>query len=181
MKRSLLVAGAVLAVAALVPQIAAAEPSLVVVRHADRPVNSAEEDPALSQLGEERAAALATALGAANITSIITTQYRRTQETARPLARQLGIEPQEVKRQLDISVHVSEVVEAVRKKTGQVLVVGHSDTVSAIVAALGGPNRLKLCETSYGHVFVITPSVPTSPVLWLRYGKPDPPPSKDCL
>jgi hypothetical protein len=76
-------AGALLLLAAFsaLPQAAQAEPPLVVlVRHADRGAESAE-DPGLSPAGEARAKALGHALGFAHIGAVITTQYRRTHET----------------------------------------------------------------------------------------------------
>ncbi|HEX5683278.1 MAG TPA: histidine phosphatase family protein [Ideonella sp.] len=162
---------------------AAAEPSLVVVvRHANKATEPAN-DPALSPAGQQRAAALAVALESANINSIITTPYRRTRETAMPLAQRLGIQLQVVAPRSGESpeVHVAEVAALVRKQSGQVLVVGHSNTVPALVQALGGPRLLELCETSFGQAFVVVaPKAKDSTVLRLRYGEPDAPPADDC-
>lgn len=172
-------AGAVLASAP-----ALAEPNLVVVvRHADKGSEPAS-DPALSPAGQLRAAALAAALESAHITSIITTPYRRTRETALPLARRLGLQPQVVAPRSGESAeaHVAEVAALVRKQSGQVLVVGHSNTVPAIVQALGGPRMLELCESSFGQAFVVvSPKATESTVLRLRYGAPDAPPADDCM
>src|SRR5258706_16461479 len=62
------------------------------VRHAERIADG--EDPALTAVGEARAQALATTLRESGITVIITTQWRRTRDTAKPLAAQLRITPE---------------------------------------------------------------------------------------
>lgn len=159
-----------------------AEPALVIiVRHADRGSEPAA-DPALTPDGVRRASALASALGSANITAIITTQYRRTRDTAGPLAKARGIEPLVVPaRRGDLPAHIGDVVSAVRQQSGNVLVVGHSDTVSAILAALNGPTLPKLCEGSFDHIYVLAYANPKSSFLHLRYGEPGAAPTEGCL
>ena len=62
------------------------------------------------------------------------------------------------------------------------LVVGHSDTVPAIVRALGGPVLERLCEpTEYASLFtlVLDGDAPASMTRsW--YGRPDPPLPPEC-
>jgi len=159
-----------------------AEPNLVViVRHAERGTEPAD-DPALTPDGERRAAALTSALASANITSIITTQYRRTRDTAAPVAKALGIEPTVVRAERgEGAAHIRELAAAVHRQTGNVLVVGHSDTVSALVAALKGPALPRLCDTSFDPIFVLTASDPKHSFLQLRYGAPSATPAAGCL
>ncbi|MEK8033129.1 phosphoglycerate mutase family protein [Ideonella sp. DXS29W] len=177
---------AVVAAASLAAAASArAEPaSVVVVRHAEKAADGAS-DPGLSPAGQQRAQALVTALESARITSIITTSYRRTRETALPLARRLGIALQVVAPRMGETPqsHVAEVVALVRQQAGPVLVVGHSNTAPAIVQALGGPKMPDLCDSSYSHLFVVTPLKPPdgASVLKMRYGEPDPAPHEDCL
>ena len=59
------------------------------VRHTER--ESEGEDPPLVAAGEARAQALAETLRDAGITRIITTQWRRTRDTAQPLAKLLRL------------------------------------------------------------------------------------------
>ena len=176
--RTLLIA----AFAAMTSIPALAEPGLVViVRHAERGSEPAA-DPALTPEGVNRASVLASALASANITSVITTQYRRTRDTAGPLAKAFGIEPLVVPaRPGDASTHLRDVVDAIRQQSGNVLVVGHSDTVSAILAALNGPTLPKLCDTSFDHVYVLAYANPKSSFLHLRYGEPGAAPKEGCL
>jgi len=54
---------------------------VLLVRHAEKAAEPAD-DPPLTAAGAERAQALATALQDAGVTAIITTQLRRTRETA---------------------------------------------------------------------------------------------------
>ncbi|MDO9453176.1 MAG: histidine phosphatase family protein [Stagnimonas sp.] len=171
MKKSL----AVLLVALLLPWCAThAMPDLVVlVRHAEKATAPAD-DPALSATGQQRAEALAQALEHASITAIITTQFRRTRDTAQPLAVRLHIEPLMVAtRRGESAAHVPEVLAAIQKQNGNVLVVGHSNTVAQIAAALGGPALPDLCETTYGLALVLQPQVKDAALLRLRYGAAD--------
>jgi len=171
----------ILALAVFAVNIAHAEPGLVViVRHAEKAKEPAA-DPALTSEGERRAADLVQAVASAKITSIITTQWRRTRDTAAPLAKALGIEPQVISTKGgDAAAHVRELVEAVRKQSGNVLVVGHSDTVSALLAALNGPKLPNLCDASFDRIFVLAYADPKSSFLNLRYGAPSPPPAEGC-
>lgn len=158
---------------------AAAMPDLVVlVRHAERATEPAG-DPALTPAGEQRAQALAQALAGLRVNAILTTQFRRTRDTAAPLAKALGVQPRVVEARG--AAHVQAVADAVRAQTGVVLVVGHSNTVTAVLAALGGPKLADLCETSFHHAFVLQPSV--EPPRWAQfsYGAPGVAPEAGCL
>lgn len=169
------------ALTGLTPLPAAAQPDLVVlVRHAERAAEPAD-DPGLTPAGEQRAQALVQALAGMRVNAIITTQWRRTRDTAAPLAQALGLQPQEVATQRGgPAVNVQAVAAAVRAQQGVVLVVGHSNTVTAVLAALGGPALAPLCETSFHHAFVLQPGPPAR---WaqLNYGAAGEPPAPGCL
>lgn len=160
---------------------AMAEPTqVIVVRHAERAAEP-KDDPALSPDGVARAEQLAETLRLAQVGTIFTTHYRRTQETAGPLARKLGLKPQVLTiRKGELPAHIAEVAAEVRKASGVVLVVGHSNTVAGIVAALSASRPMILCETSFSHLFVVTPGEPARPALQLSYGKPDVAPEPGC-
>jgi broad specificity phosphatase PhoE len=171
-----------LLLAAALATPAVALPDLVIlVRHAERAAEPAG-DPALSAAGEQRAQALAEALAGLRVNAILTTQFRRTRDTAAPLARALGLQPQVVEaRRGGAAEHVQAVAEAVRSHRGVVLVVGHSNTVTAVAAALGGPKLADLCETSFHHAFLLQPA--SEPPRWAQfsYGAPGMPPQAGCL
>src|SRR3954469_22249177 len=72
---------------------ALAQPStIILVRHAEKATAPAN-DPALTAAGEQRARDLMTALTDARVTAVITTQFQRTQLTAKPLAESAKIAP----------------------------------------------------------------------------------------
>lgn len=160
---------------------ASAEPSLViVVRHAER-APEPNGDPSLSGEGVQRAQLLAATLADAKPTAIITTQFRRTQETALPTAKKFGIEPLVIAlRRGALAAHIQEVVAAVRQLSGVVLVVGHSNTVAEIVAGLSAAKPTQLCETSFSNIYVVNPQPAGSAVLQFKYGQADPAPSVGC-
>jgi len=81
------------------------------------------------------------------------------------------------------------VADAARRHAGRVVVVvGHSNTVPAIVAALGGPRMADLCDAAYATMFVVGPASPrvatTGPapaaVVRAQYGRPDAPGATEC-
>ena len=151
-----------------------------VVRHAERALEP-KDDPAISPDGVARAEALANTLAAAQIGTIITTHYRRTQETAAPTARRFGLTPRVMGIQPGgAAAHIEEVVAEIKKASGAVLVVGHSNTVAGIVAGLSASKPVKLCETSFSNLFVVNVQEPPLPAVQLKYGKPDGPAEPGC-
>jgi broad specificity phosphatase PhoE len=127
---------------------------VIVVRHAERAPGSG--DPPISEAGQARAKALAEVAKAAGVSAVITTQLQRTRQTAAPLAELLGLTPTVVTTQSDVARHAAEIAAAVRQHGGKtVLVVGHSNTVPAIISALGGPKFADLCEPEYDNVFTL--------------------------
>lgn len=185
----LAVVGVLLAgVGVLLAGAAAAEPGartvVYIVRHAEK-ATEPRRDPGLTPAGEERAEALASSLADSRLTGIVTTQFRRTKETASPVARVAGLEPLTVRyRPGEMDVHGEAVAATIRGKFrgGIVLVVGHSDTVPAIVRALGGPVVARLCEpTEYASLFalVVDAEAPAS-LTRSEYGRPNPPTPPEC-
>ena len=117
---------------------------------------------------------MATRLHDAGITAIIATQLKRTQETAEPLAAQLGLAAEVVP--VGGPAHADSVAAAImRHRGGKVLVVGHSNTITPIIAALGGPKLPNLCDSEYSTLFVVRLTGSPSPVVVRQhYGAPDP-------
>jgi phosphohistidine phosphatase SixA len=129
----------------------AAEQCLESVGH--EPAN----DPGLTQAGMKRAQDLVTALGDTGVTGIITTQMRRTQETAKPLATKIGVTPEVVKIPADdqghvsrdLSSHLAALQAALHHYAGGVvLVVGHDNSAPELIAAFGGPKHTELLQDS---------------------------------
>jgi broad specificity phosphatase PhoE len=159
-------------IAMLFSAYALAEPTtVIIVRHAERATEPAN-DPALSPAGQLRATQLADALAQFKVNAIITTNLRRTKETAQPLAKKMALQAIEIGvRKGEAAMHVPEVVAAILKLSGTVLVVGHSNTAAQIVTALTDAPMLPLCETSFSHVFIV--NLAAKSVAKLRYGQMD--------
>ena len=136
------------------PSPAAPSTVVLLVRHAERAPGSG--DVPISDAGQARAAALADVGKVAGVSAIITTQFQRTQQTAAPLAIALGLTPVVVGTGAEAAKHVADVAAAVRAQAGKtVLVVGHSNTIPAIIAALGGPRFKDYCEPEYDNLVVM--------------------------
>ena len=143
-----------LAMIAAAPARIAPATVVLVVRHAERAPGSG--DPPISEAGQARALALAEIGKVTGVSVIITTQLQRTRQTAAPLAEALGIAAEVVTTQSDVPKHAADVAAAVRRHAGKtVLVVGHSNTVPAIVAALGGTKVPDLCDPEYDALFTL--------------------------
>ena len=151
-----------------------AQPSLIVlVRHSEK-ADVPGNDPPLSEAGKARAVALASALANANVDHIIVTPYKRTSETAAQVAKARELTPQVISLQGGLAAHVEAVAAAVRAKKGTVLVVGHSNTIPAIVAALGGPKFPDICESAYATMYLLRPEAGKDPTLAVSFfGSPD--------
>ena len=127
-------------------------PVIYLVRHAERAAISGHvpSDTGLSAAGRKRAEALVRALKDAQITAIYTTEYKRTRETAAPVARSLGIQPEVIPGD-----DLSGLVAKLKASPGNVLVVGHSNTLPQIISALGASSRVTVAESDYDNLFLV--------------------------
>lgn len=153
----------VAALTLLAPVSAHAQALIYFVRHAERAdggagvqtntMTSTPADPSLSAAGEARAAKLAAMLGDAGIKAIYVTEFKRTQETAKPLASKLGLEVQVV-----ASKDYASLVAKIRTNHARdtVLVIGHSNTLPEAIKAFGGP-EVKIADDDYTAVYILAP------------------------
>lgn len=135
----------------LLPPFAAADVLVVVVRHAEKATDD-PRDPALSAEGEARARALAAALAGSRLDAVYATQFKRTQQTAAPAAEAAGVDV--TVRPIDgnnATTYAADLARDLRALPAGsvVLVVGHSNTVPGIVAALDGRPPREMPETEY--------------------------------
>src|SRR5687768_5460755 len=137
------------------PAAIAAPPTVVLlVRHAEKAAQPAQ-DPPLTEGGSARARALVAVARDAGVKAIISTQFLRTRNTAEPTATALSLTP-EIVQAGGLPQHAKAVAEQVMKHAGgTVLVVGHSNTIPAIVGALGAPQPRDLCDSEYDQLFVV--------------------------
>ncbi|WP_457651455.1 SixA phosphatase family protein [Rhodocaloribacter sp.] len=142
------------------------------VRHAEAVSPELRQDPKnphLSEAGHMRAAHLAYVLGDAGITRILSTDFHRTRETARPLAEKLG---------LDVASYdpydLPGFAEALRGMRGRILVAGHSNTTPKLVELLGGDPGPPIDEkTEYDRLYVVVLGADGAvTTTLLRYGAP---------
>lgn len=140
-----------LAVMALLPALAEADVLVVVVRHAEKATND-PRDPDLNADGRARARELAAALAGSRLDAAYATQFKRTRQTAAPAAAAAGIEV--TVRPVDGANGATYAADLARDLRALppgsvVLVVGHSNTVPAIVAAIDGRPEREMPETEY--------------------------------
>lgn len=123
---------------------------IYLVRHGET-ADDGTRDPALSAEGRERATRLARMLATAGLDAVHTTAYRRTRETAAPVAAATGLTARE---------YDPRALEAFARRLlgegGRHLVVGHSNTTPELVDLLGGASGGAMGEEEYGRVYVIT-------------------------
>ena len=168
-KRTLCVS--LMAIAVLVPGVAAAQQTVIFVRHAERAdggagtksMTGAPADPLLSAAGEARASRLAAMLADAGITGIYATEFKRTQDTAKPLAARLGLSVQ-ILPSKDSAALVAK-ARADHSK-GVVLVIGHSNTLPDAIRAFGG-REIKIADDDYTGIYILTPA--TGAMTVIRY------------
>jgi broad specificity phosphatase PhoE len=148
----------------LLPSAALAQPVAFVVRHAERADAgmAATKDPDLSDAGRARAQSLAAMLKDAQITGIYVSEFKRTRQTADPLAALLKVEPVAIGEK-DIAQLVARVRDA-----GNVLIVGHSNTVPAILKALGVTDPITIGDAEFDNLFIVTRGA-TPSLVRLRY------------
>ncbi|WP_416305375.1 SixA phosphatase family protein [Neptunicella sp. SCSIO 80796] len=118
-------------------------------RHAEK-VESASQDPGLTEQGKKRAKNLAKFLADKNIKAVYSTDYQRTEQTAKPVAEQL---------ELPIIVYNDEELPALAamltEQRQDALVVGHSNTTPLLVHLTGGDAE-SIDESRYGDLFAVT-------------------------
>ncbi len=166
MKRTTILALALLA-GGVLPG-AAQDTYVVLARHAEK---EAGDDPDLTAQGRARAAALAHALTQWPIEAVFVSQFLRTQATARPLEGRFEIEAIEVDAG-DVDGLAARILEEGR---AAVAVVGHSNTVPALIRALGVAEVPEIPEHQYDDLFVVRLSEDgRAYLLHFKYGAPTP-------
>ena len=125
-----------------------AKHEIYLVRHAEKQKG---DDPALTEAGKARAETLAELLSDKGLTEIYSTDYKRTRETAAPIAERTRLEVQ-----LYDASDLEAFAEVLKSKQGVLLVVGHSNTTPPLAAALGGDPGTPIDEsTEYDRLYVI--------------------------
>ena len=166
-------AGLAIVLLLALPAVTSAQSLVIFVRHAERAdggaaaanksMTGAPADPLISAEGAARAAKLATLLADSRIKAIYATEFKRTQDTGKPLAAKLGLTVQ--------SVTASDTAALLAKAKSEhpndvVLVIGHSNTIPAAMKAFGGP-EIKIADDEYSAIYVLAPT--TGAITLIRY------------
>ena len=122
--------------------------TVFIVRHAEKADDS--KDAELSGAGRARAEALANMLRDSKISVIYTTEFKRTQQTAAPLAKALGLTVTTLPAENQAAL-----VGKLRTSTATSLVVGHSNTILDIIKALGITEPVNIPDSDYENLFVV--------------------------
>lgn len=130
--------------------------TVYVVRHAEKVASSdnaakmMENDPPLSDAGKVRALVLKDELKDKRIRHIYSTNTLRTKSTAEPLS-------QAIKINIELYNNIDSLISTIKATKGNVLVVGHSNTVDDIVNKLSGQVNIAtdLKDGEYDNLFVV--------------------------
>ena len=135
--------------------VSAQKKTIVLVRHAEKAASTEMDktgDVDLSQEGRERAERLAKAVKKYKPHEIFATDYKRTKQTAEPIAKIRGKEIQtyDPAKQADL------VAKILTSTTDHYLIVGHSNTTPALANLLLKKEIFKqMPDTEYGVFWVI--------------------------
>ena len=134
-------------------QMARAEDAtLYLVRHAEK---LADSDPGLTEQGHARAAALAVLLKDVGVSKVYSTDYKRTRQTAEPVAKQKGLEISLYNPRAFQEFATGLKAEFLAEKK-PMLVVGHSNTTPYLATLLTGKEFPMLSEDQYDHIYKVT-------------------------
>jgi len=148
--------------------------TVIFVRHAEKAETPAD-DPPLSDAGRLRVAELTRQLVDADVVqgidAVYSTPYRRTVETAQPVADALG---------LPVNSYDAGDTEAimeyiVKKHKGKIiLVVGHSNTLPALIGNMGASKKVPpIADDEYDNIYIVSiPWFGKTKTIRLRYGAP---------
>jgi broad specificity phosphatase PhoE len=125
--------------------------TIYIVRHAEKQLEG--KDPVLAYVGGVRAKKLAQILENQSIKRVLSTDFIRTRDTGEPTAAAAGLtlEIYDPKNQ-------EALVGDLRASEGNVLVVGHSNTVSQLANAFidEGEKFADLTDLEYDFIYVVT-------------------------
>lgn len=126
-----------------------AEPSKIyLVRHAEKVTTVRDGD--LTKQGQQRAKNVAHMLKSAGINAIYSTDYKRTQQTAAPLAKTLNLKVQSYNPR-----ELKAFAENLKQQSGVIMVVGHSNTTPYLVRLLGGKAK-DMTEKEYTRLYQLS-------------------------
>jgi len=135
------------------------------VRHAEKTKD--KKDPALTEAGTRRAQDLALRLKGVPVTKIYSSDYKRTRDTAAPIAAATSLE---------VVIYDPRDLEGFSKslltETGHIVVVGHSNTTPELSGFLGGDSGEPIVEaTEYDRLYILKRQTKVITSTIERYGE----------
>jgi broad specificity phosphatase PhoE len=143
--------------------------TVILVRHAEKKIEPQNPDPDLAPEGLERAQEIARVFAGAGINAIYATQYKRTQQTVKPLSDRTGV-PITLVEASKTDELVKQIQTSHRGQT--IFVAGHNNTVPAIASALSGETFPVIPESEFDNLFIVTIyRFGKAKVVKLKYGR----------
>jgi len=138
--------------------------TIYLVRHAEKDSASANPDnPGLASCGQLRSQALAVILSEIDLNEIYSTGYRRTLNTAAPIA---------ASKQLEVTEYdpskLEEFARLLRSRKQDALVVGHSNTTGVLAGLIAGEKGEEMAEDNYDSMYQVVSSGDQSRVYLLQ-------------
>ncbi len=148
--------------------------TVIFVRHAEKAATPAD-NPGLSPAGQRRVAELRRQLVDADVVAgvdaVYATPFRRTEETARPIAEALDLPVHSYDAE-DTEAIMEYIVKAHKGKI--ILVVGHSNTLPALIGNMGASKKVPpIADDEYDNIYIVSiPWFGKTKTIRLRYGQP---------
>ena len=143
--------------------------TVILVRHAEKKIEPNNQDPDLAPEGVERAQEIARMFGDAGVNAIYATQFKRTQQTVKPLSERTGV-PVTLFNASQTNDLLRQIQTSDRGKT--IFVAGHNNTVPAMVSELSGQTYPLIPESEYDNLYIVTIyRTGKAKVIRLKYGK----------
>ncbi len=124
--------------------------TIYLLRHAEKQTDESK-DPLLTVMGQRRALNIAKMLKNRNISTIYSSDFNRTKQTAQPLAELLG---------LTVTIYDPAKLEIFAKQLlrsqGNLLIVGHSNTTPGLASLLGGEDFGEIDHLEYHRVYQLS-------------------------
>lgn len=144
------------------PAVSYGQEAVFVLRHGER-LEYESRDGLLSEAGVARAQRLVHLLKDAGVAAIYTSEYKRTIQTAQPLAAALKLRITSIGGGT-AEEEVKATVAHVRRQEGVVVIVGHGTTVMMLLRAFGLDREIGV-EAEHDDLFVVVPRSGRPPAL----------------
>ncbi len=148
-KKLVLICGLVMSLTMPAAFAADGDHTMYLLRHAEK--ISGQSDGGLTGNGKRRAENIAAILKDAGVTHVYSTDFNRTQETAKPLADALSLSVESYD-----PWSMPEFAEFLKASNGVSVIVGHSNTTPYMVWLVGGEPGSEIAEDEFSRLYQVT-------------------------